>query len=114
MISKEEALTALKLLSDEAVYEDWTVSVNAYHRLKEVINTYYDQSFKNKDRNLRKLRVNTKTVLNYDQQILELEIFDKESKEVLKTFKFKKKELADFASFESVFDWLEDYAAWNT
>ena len=109
MISKEEALAALKLLSDESSFNDWTASVNAYHTLKKVIMDYYEQSFKNKDRNLNKLRVNIKTVLNYDQQSLELEIFDKETKEVLKTFKFKKKEVADFASFESVFNWLEEY-----
>ena len=104
---KEECLAALKLLADEADYEDWTVSVQAYHLLKDLINKYFDKSFKNKDLNLRKLRINSKIILSYDDKLIELEVFDIDSKEVLKRFKFKKKELADLMTFESVFDWLE-------
>ena len=107
--TKDEYKAALKLLYDEAQFEDWTKSVNAFHLLNSLIDIYCDETKKNKDAfNLKHLRINFRMELSYYGQQIEVDVYDIDSGKVVKQFKSKKKQGFDNMLFEEVFSWLED------
>ena len=109
MTSKEEYLQALKLLSDEAQYVDWTKSIKAYHLLKDFIITKCDETVKNKDYyNLKNLRSNIRIDFTYHGQSIELELIDiSNGHEVVKRFYSEKNRPFDNSLVEEIFTWLE-------
>ena len=108
-MKKEECKEALDLLFNEANFEDWTKSVNAYHLLKALIDKHFYEGKKNKEiYNLKHLRMNAKIELSYYGQEIELDIYDIETQQVIKSFKTKKKQGFDNLIFEEIFYWLEE------